>query len=86
LALFWIVLIRAGLLSLILMLSEQDMLQAIRVSVDYAHWHALPMLINNGALFAVALWGFRAAVAGRPLFRDEIQEPRTARSELDRSA
>ncbi len=55
------------------MLSVADMLQAIRVTADLAEWHALPMWITFGAVSAVALWGFRSAVAGRPLFREEIQ-------------
>ena len=67
-------LFRAGLLSLILMFSVQDLLTSVRVTADVMAWHALPMWIVYGTVAAVARWGFRAAVAGQPLFRDEIQE------------
>jgi len=50
------------------------LLFTVRVTPDVTAWHALPMWTTYGAIAALALWGVRAAVAGRPLFRDEIQE------------
>jgi serine/threonine-protein kinase len=73
LALFWLVLFRAGLLSVVLMLSVAEELTTFRVTGALSDWHALPMWLTYGSVAAVAAWGFRAAVAGQPVFRDEVR-------------
>jgi serine/threonine-protein kinase len=72
-ALYWMVLFRAGLLAWIVMMCVADALAIVRVTTQVTAWHALPMWITFGSAAVVALWGFRTAVAGQPLFRDEIQ-------------
>jgi serine/threonine-protein kinase len=80
LGLFWFVLFRAGLLSVLLMLAVGDMLASMRVTEELTAWHSLPMWIAYGSVAALAVWGFRAAVAGQLVFRDEIQaQPAVAR-------
>jgi len=59
---------------LVVMLCVGDMLTSVRVTADVAAWHALPVWLTCGDAEAVAVWGLRVAVAGQPLFRDEIQE------------
>jgi hypothetical protein len=73
--LFWIVLFRAGLLALLVAFSVDALLGSVRVTADLGAWHALPMWLAYGLVAVVMLWGFRATLAGRPLFRDEIRDP-----------
>jgi hypothetical protein len=73
--LFWVVLFRSGLLALLVAFSVDALLRSVRVTADIGAWHALPMWLTYGLVIAVMLWGFRATLAGRPLFRDEIQGP-----------
>ena len=37
-------------------------------------WYARTMLLGIAAILAVALYGFRTTLAGRPLWRDELQK------------
>jgi hypothetical protein len=72
-ALFWVVLFRAGLLALLLAYSVDAILRGVRVTPDVGAWHALPMWLAFGTVVIVAAWGFRVALSGRTLFRDEIR-------------
>ncbi len=73
-ALFWVMLFRAGLLALLVGFSVEALLGGVRLTWDLGAWHARPMLLAIAAVVAAAAWGFWASLAGRPLFRDEIQE------------
>jgi serine/threonine-protein kinase len=71
--LFWVALFRAGLLALLTAFTVESLMMSTRVSLDLAAWHSLPMWLAYGSVLAIALWSFRTTLAGRPLFRDEIQ-------------
>ncbi len=70
----WIVLFRFGLLSVLMGMSIADQLTALPVTFDLSAWYAAAGLPSLLVIVALAAWAFRACVAGRPLFRDEILE------------
>ena len=72
--LYWVALFRPGILPTTILWTLGALLATVRITPDLTAWHALPMWVVYGAIAALTAWGFRAAVAGRPLFRDEIQE------------
>jgi hypothetical protein len=71
--LFWVVLFRAGLLAVLVAYSVDAVLRGVRITADLGAWHALPMWLAIGTVAVVAVWGFRSALSGRALFRDEIR-------------
>ena len=74
LAMFWLVLFRFGLLSLIAGMSIGGMLNDLPVTFDLTAWYAGAGSFALCLILGVAVWAFRTSVAGRPLFRDEILE------------
>jgi serine/threonine-protein kinase len=73
-SLFWILLLRFGLLSTITCISIGDLLAQTPMTFDLSSWRAgagLPALV---VILGATVWAFRIAVAGRPLFRDTILE------------
>jgi len=49
-----------------------DLLEQIPLTSHLSAWYAAPTLLTLAAIAALALWTFRASLAGRPLFRDII--------------
>jgi len=70
--LFWVALFRFGLLGAIVTISVADLLGQMPLTADLTAWYATPTLITLIAAVGLALWSFRASLAGHPLFRDAI--------------
>ncbi len=74
--LFWFVLFRFGLLPVILGYTIADLLRLLPLTFELTAWYGHVTLLTLFVTVGVAVWGFRVALAGRPLFRDEILEAR----------
>ena len=70
--LFCFVLLRFGLLALMVGYTFAHVLRHMPLTVDWTAWYGYATLLTLVTVAAVTLWGFRVALAGRPLFRDEI--------------
>jgi hypothetical protein len=70
--LFWFVLFRFGLLSLMVGYSVSHLLRYMPLTFDLTSWYAYATLLTLFITVGVAAWGFRTALGGRTLFRDEI--------------
>ena len=70
--LFWLVLFRFGLLPVLVGSAVQNLLDEFPLTFDLTAWYGQVTLLVLPVVVAVALWGFRVALAGRALFRDEI--------------
>jgi serine/threonine-protein kinase len=80
LPLFWVMLIRFGLLSAVIWFSMGDLLTQLPMTFDFSAWYAgscVPALI---LVFGVTFWAFRTSLAGRPLFRDTLLEAEASAS------
>jgi hypothetical protein len=42
------------------------------ITVDFAAWHSGPTLVVSATALMLAIWAFVVALAGRPLFEDEL--------------
>jgi hypothetical protein len=71
-ALFWFVLFRFGLLPVILGATVTNLLVILPLTFDLTAWYGYVTLLTLFVVAGVAVWGFWNALAGRPLFRDEI--------------
>ncbi|MCH7884324.1 MAG: protein kinase [Planctomycetes bacterium] len=69
-----VVLMRFGLLALVAAFMFSFLLGAFPITVDFSTWYAGGSLLAMLAVVAVAGYGFHTALAGRPLFRDELLE------------
>jgi len=74
LTIFWVLLFRFGLLAVVLSISVSGLLQTLPLTFDLGVWYADTTLLVLAVVLGLAAWGFWAALAGRPLFRDEILE------------
>jgi hypothetical protein len=74
LALFSVVLFRFGLLPLVLGYTVSQMLRHVPLTFDLTAWYSYVTLLTLLVTVGVAVWGFRVALAGHRLFRDEILE------------
>ncbi len=63
---------RFGLLPVILGYTITDLMRLLPLTFDLTVWYGHVTLLTLFVTVGVAVWGFRAALAGRPLFRDEI--------------
>jgi serine/threonine-protein kinase len=72
--LFWFVLFRFGLLPIVLGRTVCDLLLLLPLTFDLTIWYGYVTLLTLFVTVGVAAWGFWIALAGRPLFRDEILE------------
>jgi len=70
--LFWFVLFRFGLLPVILGSTVCDLLLYLPLTFDLTAWYGYVTLLTLFVTVGVAAWGFWIALAGRPLFRDQI--------------
>jgi len=78
LAMFWFVLLRFGLLAATVGFGVRAMLTTLPLTFDLFAWHANATRIVLVLIVGLAAWGFTAATAGRPLFRDSILGERRA--------
>jgi len=74
-AIFWIVFFRFGLLPLIVAFSVRDVLRDLPLSLDLSSWHVATTLLVLLLVIGLAAYGFRIALAGRPVFRDQLAAP-----------
>jgi hypothetical protein len=72
--LFFFVLFRFGLLSIIVGSTVCDLLLILPLTFNLTAWYGYVTLLTLFITIGVAVWGFWVALAGRPLFRDEILE------------
>jgi hypothetical protein len=68
----WLTLFRFGLLAFVVTNVVNGLLQTMPLTFDLTAWWAAPTWITLAALLFVAGWGFRASLAGRPVFRDAV--------------
>jgi serine/threonine-protein kinase len=71
---FWFVLFRFGLLPIVFGRTVCDLLLLLPLTFNLTAWYGYVTLLTLFVVVGVAAWGFWAALAGRPLFRDEILE------------
>jgi hypothetical protein len=64
-----LVLLRFGLLAVIVALTSLDLLSACPPKLDLPVWHIGLVPIPLLAVGAIAIYGLRTSLAGRPLFR-----------------
>ena len=67
-ALFVIVLLRYGVVSATVAATVFALANLVPATTDFSVWYASGVLIPLGALAALGIYGFRTAVAGRPMF------------------
>jgi serine/threonine-protein kinase len=77
-ALIWLsiylVLRRFGLLTVVVGLVVQNILVVFPVTTHLSRWYAAPALAGIFAILALAVYGFRGALAGQRLFSAEVLE------------
>jgi len=69
-----IVLIRFGLVACIVAAFSMQVFSNAPLTFDFSKWYAGPALLPVVACAALFIYGFYIALAGRPLFRDELLE------------
>ena len=79
-SLHWFVLFRFGLLAVVVGSTVGDLFLNLPLTFDLTAWYAPTTLLVVALTLGLAGWGFWVALAGRPLFRDEILEAETARA------
>jgi hypothetical protein len=65
---FLLVLKRFGLLTLVVGLVVQQVLLIFPATIHLSRWYAAPSLVGMTAIAALAIYGFRTALAGQPAF------------------
>ena len=71
---FLFVLKRFGLLVLVVGLVVQNVLLVFPTTTRLSQWYAAPSLVGLIAITALAVYGFRTARAGQPLFGADLFE------------
>jgi serine/threonine-protein kinase len=68
--LLWGLLIRPGLLAGVVAMSVRHLLGLALMTTHLGAWYADQAILGIAVTLALATWGFKAALAGRPLFGD----------------
>ena len=71
-ALFWALLFRFGLLSFAASFAIAGMFDTLPLTLDLTAWYSATTWITAIVVLGLGFWGFWTALAGRPLFADEI--------------
>jgi hypothetical protein len=71
---FLLVLKRFGLLPLVVGLAAQNVLLVFPATIHLSRWYAAPSLAGLSAIALLAIYAFRTALAGQPLFSLESLE------------
>ena len=71
-----LLLVRFGLLALILMLLTLNTFEDFAATFDFSRWYAGASLAGPLFILAIALYGFYISLAGRPILRDMLAEPK----------
>ncbi len=69
-----VLLIRFGLLAVIVLLFFDTVMFRYPIPLDFSTWYVDASLLSLAVAVAVAGYGFHTALAGRPLFKDELLE------------
>jgi hypothetical protein len=71
-AVFWgitiFILMRYGLFCLMVLFTTLDVLHYFVNSIQLSHWYAAPTILGVLFVLALAFYGFRVSLAGRPVF------------------
>ena len=73
-AVLLVTMIRFGLLSLVVMAFVVPLFFMFPLTVDFSHWYAALGMVAPAVVVALGAYGFWTALAGQPLFRDELAE------------
>jgi hypothetical protein len=65
---------RFGWVTILAATITTDLLQGFPLTSDLSAWHAYATVLAVGACLALAGWGFRTSLGGRPAFRDPLAE------------
>ncbi len=76
LALFWFTFLRLGLLPLVVAATWNELYSSLPLTHELSSWHGTATFLCLLVTLGVALYGFRIALAGRPLLADELSEAR----------
>jgi hypothetical protein len=68
------VLLRLGLLPMIVLVFTLSLFRGFPLTSNLSAWYAKDALLAMGIVLALAVYGFRTTLAGRPLWRDELRE------------
>jgi serine/threonine-protein kinase len=69
-----VVSLRFGVLAVVVAAAAITLLQSFPITLDFSAWYAPTGMIGLGAILALAIWSFRAALGGRKLFKEDILE------------
>jgi serine/threonine-protein kinase len=76
LTVFWLTFLRLGLLPLVVALTFGNLLQDLPLTPELGGWHATATWLCLVVTVGIALYGFRASLAGRSLLGEELAEAR----------
>ncbi|MHC4447900.1 MAG: hypothetical protein ACYSXF_08995 [Planctomycetota bacterium] len=71
-AVLLVTMIRFGLLSLVVMAFVVPLFLMFPLTLDFSHWYAGLGMVGPAVVVALGAYGFWTALAGQPLFRDEL--------------
>jgi hypothetical protein len=66
------ILIRYGLVAVAVSLFVNALLSDFPLTLDFSKWYAGQSLLALGTVLALAVFGFREALAGRAVLREEV--------------
>ncbi|MGB5660125.1 MAG: serine/threonine-protein kinase [Thermoanaerobaculia bacterium] len=72
LVLFWFILIRFGLVSMLVGFTVQLLLGVMPLTFDLSAWYSGSTWITVLVIAALTAWGFYVSLAGLPVFKDEL--------------
>jgi hypothetical protein len=70
----WFGFFRYGLLVTVVFLTATSLIFQLPLTYNLTAWWAAPTWITLGSMLLLAVWSFRIALAGQPVFRDSLLE------------
>ena len=71
-AIFWWLLFRFGLLSALVLFTVGNLLGELPLTHDFSAWYAGSTWMTLLVIAGLTAWGFYVALAGRPVFKDDL--------------
>jgi hypothetical protein len=68
-------LLRLGLLPMVVAFFVNELVIYCPMTMNFSAWYSGPTLAVLTAVIGLAIWSFSVALAGRPLFEDEVVQP-----------